>query len=49
MAKENCRDPSTSPLLHAKNKFYSEAPLPTDMHIKFLEEFEADALAASKQ
>jgi hypothetical protein len=31
-----------------QNKFYSEAPLPTDLHIKFLEEFEADVLAASK-
>jgi hypothetical protein len=33
---------------YTENKFYSEAPLPTDMHIKFLEEFEADVLAASK-
>lgn len=31
-----------------QNKFYSEAPLPTDLHIKFLEEFEADVLATSK-
>jgi hypothetical protein len=33
---------------YSDNKFYSEAPLPTDTHIKFLEEFEADVLAASK-
>jgi hypothetical protein len=30
----------------ADNKYYSEAPLPTDLHIKFLEEFEADVLDA---
>ena len=28
----------------AENKYLSEAPLPTDLHIKFLEEFEADVL-----
>jgi hypothetical protein len=33
---------------YKENKFYSEAPLPTDMHIKFLEEFEADVLALTK-
>jgi hypothetical protein len=26
---------------YAENKYFSEAPLPTDMHISFLEEFEA--------
>ena len=26
----------------AENKYFSEAPLPTDLHIKFLEEYEAD-------
>lgn len=31
----------------SENHYFSEAPLPTDMHIKFLEEFEAD-VAASK-
>lgn len=30
------------------NHYFSEAPLSTDMHIKLLEEFEADVLAASK-
>ena len=30
------------------NKFFSEAPLPTDLHIKFLEEFEAEVLKACK-
>ena len=30
------------------NRYITEAPLPTDVHIKFLEEFEADVLAASK-
>ncbi len=32
----------------AENRWFSEAPLPTDMHIKLLEQFEADVLAASK-
>ena len=30
------------------NKYYSEAPLPTNLHIKFLEEFEADVVALLK-
>jgi hypothetical protein len=30
------------------NKFFSEAPLPTKLHIKFLEEFEVEILKASK-
>ncbi len=32
----------------ADNKYFSEAPLPTDLHIKFLEEFEADVLESRK-
>jgi hypothetical protein len=34
--------------LFAENKYFSEAPLPTDQHIKFLEEFEADVLESLK-
>jgi hypothetical protein len=30
------------------NRYLTEAPLPTDVHIKLLEEFEADVLASSK-
>jgi hypothetical protein len=32
----------------ADNKFFSEAPLPTNLHVKFLEEFEAEVLKANK-
>jgi hypothetical protein len=32
----------------AENKYFSEAPLPTDLHIKFLEEFEVDVLESLK-
>lgn len=31
------------------NKYFSESPLPTDLHIKFLEEFENDVLLAVPQ
>jgi len=31
-----------------ENRYFSEAPLPTDLHIKCLEEFEADVLTSKK-
>jgi hypothetical protein len=31
-----------------ENRFFSDAPLPTDLHIRFLEELEADALESLK-
>jgi hypothetical protein len=34
----------TSPF--EQNKFYTEAPLPTDVHIALIEQFEADILAS---
>lgn len=37
-----------SEIPYSENKFYSEAPLPTDTHIKFLEEFESDVLGQQK-
>ncbi len=33
----------------AENKFFSEAPIPTDFHIKFIEEFESDVSASLKR
>jgi hypothetical protein len=32
---------------YSENKYFSEAPLPTDLHIKFREELEADVLKYS--
>jgi len=29
----------------SENKYFSDAPLPTDLHIKLLEQFEADLVA----